>query len=47
LENCKNEEDAKSFCDYAGHWTEIDCWQIAYEPNHVMAKYKYEKIDTL
>jgi hypothetical protein len=41
------EEDAISYCNAQGFWTEEDCWSIAYKPDKKMMKYRYKKIEQL
>ena len=43
----KSEEEAKTFCESQGYWTDKDCWEISLMNNEQMPKYKYEKLSKL
>jgi hypothetical protein len=43
----KSEEEAKTFCESQGYWTDKDCWEVAFNKDKKMPKFKYEKLTKL
>jgi hypothetical protein len=43
----KSEDEAKTFCESQGYWTDKDCWEIGFMDNKQMPKYIYKKISKL
>lgn len=41
------EDEAKTFCESKGYWTEDDCWEVCYIVGRKMPKYRYKEINLL
>ena len=40
----ETEEEAKTFCESKGYWTDKDCWSVSFMKDKKMAKYRYKEI---